>query len=123
MALHRALGPGLLESAYEECLAKEFELIGLKFERQRAVPLEFKGIRLDCGYRVDFLVESSVVVELKSVDAITPIFLAQVLTYLRLLDKQVGLLINFNTPVLKNGIKRLVNNYREEPSAFSASQR
>lgn len=123
MALHRALGPGLLESAYEECLAKEFELIGLKFERQRTVPLEFKGIRLDCGYRVDFLVESSVVVELKSVDAITPIFLAQVLTYLRLLDKQVGLLINFNTPVLKNGIKRLVNNYREEPSAFSASQR
>lgn len=123
MALHRALGPGLLESAYEECLTKEFELIGLKFERQRTVPLEFKGIRLDCGYRVDFLVESSVVVELKSVDAITPIFLAQVLTYLRLLDKQVGLLINFNTPVLKNGIKRLVNNYREEPSAFSASQR
>lgn len=123
MALHRALGPGLLESAYEECLTKEFELIGLKFERQRTVPLEFKGIRLDCGYGVDFLVESSVVVELKSVDAITPIFLAQVLTYLRLLDKQVGLLINFNTPVLKNGIKRLVNNYREEPSAFSASQR
>lgn len=121
--VHKALGPGLLESAYEECLAKEFELVGLVFERQQPVPLEFKGIKLDCGYRVDFLVESRVVVELKSVEVVAPIFTAQVLTYLRLLNKQVGLLINFNVSVLKDGIKRIVNNYQEETSAPSASLR
>jgi GxxExxY protein len=121
--VHRALGPGLLESAYEECLAKEFELIGLMFERQRPVPIEFKGLKIDCCYRIDFLVESSVVVELKSVEVVAPIFTAQVLTYLRLLNKHVGLLINFNVPVLKDGLKRIVNNYQDETSAPSATLR
>jgi GxxExxY protein len=121
--VHKSLGPGLLESAYEECMAKEMELTGVSFERQKPIPLEFKGITLECGYRIDFLVESTVVVELKSVDAFAPIFTAQTLTYLRLLKKQVGLLINFNVPVLRDGIKRIVNNYEEETSAFSAPLR
>jgi GxxExxY protein len=111
--VHRVLGPGLLESTYEECLAKELDLIGLRFERQKPLPVLYKGLKLECGYRIDFLVEGEVILELKSVDAITPIFIAQVLTYLRLLGKQVGLLINFNVPVLREGIKRVVNNYQE----------
>ena len=112
--VHRALGPGLLESSYEECLAREFELREINFERQKPLPIVYKDLKLECGYRLDFLVENQIIVELKSVDEINPIFLAQVLTYLRLLDKQVGLLINFNVPVLKNGIKRIVNNYKPE---------
>jgi GxxExxY protein len=112
--VHRVLGPGLLESSYEECLAREFELRGISFERQKPLPIVYKDLKLECGYRLDFLVENQIIVELKSVDEINPIFLAQVLTYLRLLDKQVGLLINFNVPVLKNGIKRIVNNYKPE---------
>lgn len=111
--VHRHLGPGLLESTYEECLAREFEINGITFERQKALPVVYKEIKLDCGYRIDFLVEHQIIIELKSVDAITPIFIAQVLTYLRLMDKQVGLLINFNVPILRNGIKRIVNNYKE----------
>jgi GxxExxY protein len=114
---------GLLESAYEECMAKEMELNGVSFESQKPVPLQFKGIKLECGYRIDFLVESVVVVELKSVDALVPIFTAQTLTYLRLLNKQVGLLINFNVPVLRDGIKRIVNNYEEQASASTAPPR
>jgi GxxExxY protein len=112
--VHRVLGPGLLESSYEECLAREFELREINFERQKPLPIVYKDLKLECGYRLDFLVENQIIVELKSVDEINPIFLAQVLTYLRLLDKQVGLLINFNVPVLKNGIKRIVNNYKPE---------
>ncbi len=112
--VHRVLGPGLLESAYEECLAKELELRGLAFERQKALPIVYKDVKLDCGYRIDLLVENQIIVELKSVDSIMPIFVAQVLTYLRLLNRQVGLFINFNVPVLKDGIKRVVNNYKEE---------
>ncbi len=112
--VHRYLGPGLLESTYEECLAKEFELQGVKFERQKALPVIYKDIKLDCGYRIDFMVEGQIVVELKSVEGIIPIFIAQTLTYLRLTGKQVGLLINFNVPVLRDGIKRVVNNYEEE---------
>ena len=107
------LGPGLLESTYEECLAKELELTGLSYERQKPLPVVYKGLKLECGYRIDFLVQGEVVLELKSVDAIAPIFVAQVLTYLRLMEKQVGLLINFNVPVLRDGIKRVVNNYQE----------
>ena len=111
--VHRYLGPGLLESTYEECLAKEFELRKIKFERQKALPVIYKDIKLDCGYRLDFLVENQVIVELKSVEGIIPIFVAQVLTYLRLTEKQIGLLINFNVPILRTGVKRIVNNYQE----------
>lgn len=106
--VHRHLGPGLLESAYEECLCYEFHLRGLKFERQRPLPLEYKGIKLDCGYRMDIVVEEKVILELKVVDAIAPIHEAQLLTYLRLSGVKIGLIINFNVAVLKDGIKRLV---------------
>ena len=104
--VHRALGPGLLESAYEECLAYELQLVGLKVERQKAVPVIYKEKKLDCGYRMDLLVENQVVLELKTVDALCPVHEAQVLTYLRFAEKRIGLLINFNVTVLKNGIKR-----------------
>jgi len=106
--VHRHLGPGLLESAYEECLCHELHLRGLKFERQRPLPLEYKGIKLDCGYRMDIVVEEKVILELKVVDTIAPIHEAQLLTYLRLSGVKIGLIINFNIPVLKDGIKRLV---------------
>jgi len=106
--VHRGLGPGLLESAYEECLCHDLQLAGLSFERQRPLPVEYKGIRLECGYRLDLLVENAVVVEIKAVSAIEPIHEAQLLTYLRLGGWRVGLLINFNVPVLKNGIRRRV---------------
>ena len=104
--VHRAVGPGLLEGVYEECLCQEIKLRNLSFERQLVVPVTYKGVVLECGYRVDLLVESTVVLELKSVDRIHPIFEAQLLTYMRLLQKPVGLLINFNVPVLRNGIIR-----------------
>jgi GxxExxY protein len=106
--VHRALGPGLLESAYEECLAHELTLRAVTFERQRALPVQYKGVALDCGYRLDLLVENAVVVEIKAVSEIEPVHEAQLLTYLRLGGWQVGLLINFNVPVLKNGIRRRV---------------
>lgn len=106
--VHRHLGPGLLESAYEECLCHELFLRGLNFERQRPLPLEYKGINLDCGYRMDIVVEEKVILELKVVDTIAPIHEAQLLTYMRLSGIKIGLIINFNTPVLKDGIKRLV---------------
>lgn len=120
--IHKTIGPGLLESAYDECLAHELKLRGLAFERQVHLPVSYKAIKLDCGYRLDFLVEKSVVVELKAVDALHPIHEAQVLTYLKLGGWTVGLLINFNVPVLKDGIKRLVHNYHDI-SASSASLR
>ncbi len=106
--VHRHLGPGLLESAYEECFCHEFYLQGIPFEKQKPLPLEYKGIKLDCGYRMDIVVDNKVVVELKCVDKITPIHEAQILTYLRLSNIKVGLIINFYTEILKNGIKRLV---------------
>ncbi|MCL5283085.1 MAG: GxxExxY protein [Planctomycetes bacterium] len=102
------LGPGLLESAYEECLCHELKLRGLSFERQRPLPIGYKGISLECGYRLDLLVESAVVVEIKAVSAIEPIHEAQLLTYLRIGGWKVGLLVNFNVPILKNGIRRRV---------------
>ncbi len=108
MVVHRALGPGLLESAYEECLCHELGLRALLFERQRALPVVFKEMRLDCGYRLDLLVLNSVVVEIKTVEALLPIHEAQVLTCLKLGGWNVGLLINFNVPALKDGIKRIV---------------
>jgi GxxExxY protein len=111
--VHRILGPGLLESTYEECLCRELALRKVQFERQVSLPVEYKGAKLDCGYRIDLLVENSVVIELKSTDSISPLFEAQLLTYLRLGNWKVGLLINFNVPVLKKGIKRMVLNYKE----------
>ncbi|MEW6667907.1 MAG: GxxExxY protein [Thermodesulfobacteriota bacterium] len=104
--VHKILGPGLLESAYEECLCHELDLRRIRYKRQQAVPVEYKGVHLDCGYRIDLLVEDLVILELKSVDRLEPIHEAQILTYLKLTGLKVGLLINFNVPVLKEGIRR-----------------
>jgi GxxExxY protein len=108
--VHRSLGPGLLESAYEECLCYELTFRGIPFERQKPLPVAYKGINLDCGYRLDLVVASLVILELKSVERIEPIHDAQLLTYLRLSALKLGILINFNVPLLKNGIRRLINN-------------
>lgn len=108
LEVHRALGPGLLESAYEQCLARELSLAGIPFELQVPLPVEYKGVHLDCGYRLDVVVDGRVVVELKAAEKIAPIHEAQLLTYMKLAGIKVGLLINFNVPVLKEGIKRLV---------------
>jgi iron complex transport system substrate-binding protein len=109
--IHRRIGPGLLESVYESLLEKILSERGLGVERQRAVPFEFDGLRLDEGFRVDLLIEKRVVVELKSVERVAPVHAKQVLTYLRLMNLQVGLLINFGAPTLKEGIRRVVNAY------------
>jgi GxxExxY protein len=107
--VHRALGPGLLESAYVQCLCRELHMRGLEFVREQSVPVTYKGVKLDCGYRVDFLVEGRVVLEIKSVEEILPVHEAQLLTYLRLGGWKVGLLMNFNVPVLtEGGIRRKV---------------
>jgi GxxExxY protein len=111
--IHKALGPGLLESTYEECLCHELSLVGLTFERQRALPVVYKGVMLDCGYRLDVVVEGKVILELKAVEVLTSIHEAQLLTYLKLSGLTLGLLINFNVAVLKNGLKRIVNNFDE----------
>ncbi len=107
--VHRALGPGLLESAYEVCLCLELTKAGVTFKRQVEMPVSYKGKRIDCGYRVDLIIEGTLLVELKSVDRLLPIHQAQLLTYLKLSGIRTGLLINFNSKVLKDGIKRLVN--------------
>jgi GxxExxY protein len=109
--VHRKLGPGLLESAYRKCLCRELLLKNIRFEYERLLPLEYKGIRLECGYRVDIVVDGLVAVEVKSVEALAPIHDAQILTYLRLGGWRVGLLINFNVEVLKNGIHRKILGY------------
>ena len=105
--VHRHLGPGLLESAYELCLAHELSLRGLRFERQRPVPVKYKGARLDCGYRLDLVVADTFLIELKAVDHLTPVHQAQVLTYLKLTGLPVALLVNFNVTNLKHGLRRL----------------
>jgi GxxExxY protein len=107
--VHRCLGPGLLESAYQTCLCRELAVRGIAFEKQVPVPISYKGVEIDAAYRIDILVEGLVVVELKAVESIEPIHEAQLMTYLRLTDRWLGLLLNFNVVVLKNGIKRLVN--------------
>ncbi|WP_394848066.1 GxxExxY protein [Pendulispora brunnea] len=107
--VHRYLGPGLLESAYEECVAYELRERGLRFERQRPLPLEYKGVKLECGYRLDLVVEESLIVELKCVERLLPIHEAQLLTYLRLSGLRTGLLVNFREAVLKDGLRRLTN--------------
>jgi GxxExxY protein len=123
--VHRALGPGLLESAYERCLSFELATRGVAVEHQKPIPLFYKKARLDCGYRVDLVVADKVIVEIKSVDQLLPIHGAQLLSYLRLSRLQVGLLINFNVSILKNGVRRIVNSYPDSshplrPSAASA---
>ena len=106
--VHRVLGPGLLESAYEECLCLELGRNGLAFARQVDLPLVYKGLRLNCGYRMDIVVEESVIIEVKCVDKLAPVHEAQLLTYLRLSGKHVGFLLNFHAPVMKAGILRRV---------------
>ena len=108
LQVHRELGPGLLESAYEQCLAHELKLNGIDFELQHPLPVKYKDVRLDCGYRVDVLVEDKLIIELKSVEQIKAIHQAQLLTYMRLAGVKIGLLINFNVTKLKDGIKRFV---------------
>ncbi|MGD9628500.1 MAG: GxxExxY protein [Pyrinomonadaceae bacterium] len=108
--VHKGIGPGLLESAYEECLCFELSQAGLLFERQVPLPVSYKGVKLDCGYRLDLVVEKRVILEIKAVERIAPIHEAQLLSYLRMLDKRIGLILNFHTAVLKQGIKRIVNN-------------
>ena len=117
ITIHRKLGSGLLESAYEACLAFELEKLGLRVERQKPVPLVYESVKLDCGFRADLVVNGRVVVELKCKEALHPVDEAQLLSHLRLLNISVGLLINFHVILLKHGIKRMVNNYREEVSA------
>lgn len=111
--VHRRLGPGLLESAYEACLAYELKEIGFRVERQRAVPLIYEEVKLDCGFRADLVVENQVVLELKCKEALHPVDEAQLLSHLRLLNLPIGLLINFHVVLLKDGIRRMVNNYPE----------
>lgn len=106
--VHKNLGPGLLESTYERCLAYELNAKGLKFETQKEIPIDYKGIRLDAGYRIDIIVENNIILELKSVEKILPIHEAQILTYMKLAEVKVGLLINFNVLKVKDGIKRFV---------------
>jgi GxxExxY protein len=108
MSVHRELGPGLLESAYQVSMCRELTLRGIPFQSQVDIPVEYKGVRLDCGYRIDLLVDNRVVVELKSVDRIQPVHEAQLITYLRLSGVHVGLLINFNVPTLRRGIVRRI---------------
>jgi len=111
ITVHRAMGPGLLESVYEICLMKEFELRGVKAENQVLIPLIYKGHELSKEFKIDILVEDEIVIELKSSEVMIPVFEAQLLSYLRLADKRLGYLINFNVPLLKYGIKRYVNDY------------
>ena len=106
--VHRNLGPGLLESTYEQCLAYEFGMADIPFKLQHPLPVEYKNIKLDCGYRIDLFVDNTIILELKSVDKILPIHKAQLLTYMKLSGISIGLLINFNVEYLKNGIKRMV---------------
>ena len=111
--VHKAPGPGLLESAYEKCLCHELELRGLWFESQKPLPLVFKGEKLDCGYKLDIVVENTIILELKSCEKIEPIHKAQLLTYLKLSGLKLGLLLNFNVPVMRDGIIRMVNKLQE----------
>ncbi len=108
--VHKALGPGLLEKAYQECLFYKLQKNGLKVEKEKAMPLVFEEIKLECGYRIDLLVEDKVVIELKSIEALNDVHMTQTLTYMKLGDYKLGLLINFNESILKQGIRRIVNN-------------
>ena len=111
--VHKAIGPGLLESAYEECLCHELHLREISFERQKPLPLIYKGNSLDCGYRLDVVVENTIILELKSCEKFEPIHKAQLLTYLKLSNLNLGLLLDFNVPLMREGILRVVNNLPE----------
>jgi GxxExxY protein len=116
--IHKHLGPGLLESIYEECLCYELSVLGLKFERQKPLPVKYKSVNLDCGYRLDLVIEDKIILELKTVEHLLPIHEAQLLTYLKLSGLTLGLLINFNVPVLKNGVKRIANNFVDSSASL-----
>jgi len=120
--VHRALGPGLLESAYEACLTFELVQRGLKVEQQKPLPVIYQEVKLDCGYRLDLLVEESVIVEVKAVDRLAPIHQAQLLSYLRLSGCKVGLLMNFNVKVMKDGIRRVVNDFPDPLCSLRAQR-
>jgi GxxExxY protein len=109
--VHRHLGPGLLESAYQTCLMYELIKLGLKVEKEKPLPIVYKSVRMECGYRLDLVVNDEVIVELKSIDLVKPIHIAQLMSYLKISDMKVGLLINFNVDLLKKGIHRKVNKY------------
>ena len=111
--VHKTLGPGLLESAYEQCLCHELNLRNVSFERQKELPVVYKQVKLDCGYRLDVLVEGNIILELKSCEKLESIHKAQLLTYLKLSGKTLGLIMNFNTTVMKDGIIRVVNDFKE----------
>ena len=116
MEVHRVLGPGLLESTYEMCLCRELSLRGIPFERQAPIPVEYKGVKLDCGYRADLVVDGTILVEIKAIDSLLPIHEAQLLSYLKLGGWKIGLLINFNVELLKHGLRRRVLGLVEEVS-------
>ena len=120
--VHRSLEPGLLESAYEACMLHDFIGKGLKVEQQKPLPVTYKGVKLDYGYRLDLFVEDEVIVELKSVEKLLPIHKAQVMSYLKLSGCKVGLLINFNVKMLKNGIQRIVNNFPSSPRSLRSQR-
>ena len=111
--VHKILGPGLLESAYEECLCHEFNVRGLLYERQKPLPILYKGKKLDCGYRLDVVVEDKIILELKACEKIEPIHKAQLLTYLKISGLNLGLLLNFNVPLMRYGVTRVVNEFNE----------
>jgi GxxExxY protein len=117
--VHRHLGPGLLESAYETCLAYELKQLGFRVEQQKPLPVVYKDVKLDCGYRLDLVVEDAIILEVKAIEQLAPIHDAQLLSYLRISGLKVGLLMNFHVRVLKNGLKKIVNEFPD--SAFSAS--
>lgn len=116
ISVHTHLGPGLLESAYQECLYFDLVNEGFKVEKEKPLPLIYKGVKMECGYRVDLFVEEKVIVELKSVEMLTDVHMAQVLTYLKLSNNKIGLLINFNSYRIKDGLKRLINKYYKPQS-------
>lgn len=119
--VHKIVGPGLLESAYEACLAFELRKLGYKIEQQKPLPLVYKDVQLDCGYRLDLVVEDAVIVEIKAIEQLAPIHKAQLISYLRISDMRVGLLINFHVRLLTNGVKRIVNDFPDSAvSAISA---
>ncbi|MDR1895972.1 MAG: GxxExxY protein [Prevotellaceae bacterium] len=111
LKVHRVLGPGLLENAYEECLHYELQKMGLYVEKQKALPLVYESVKLDAGYRMDLILERKLVIEIKSVEALSDLHVAQILTYLKLSNCKLGLLINFNTVLFKDGVKRVINGY------------
>ena len=115
IAVHRELGPGLLETVYEECLCHELSLQGLAFDRQKPIPVVYRGTKLDCGYRADIVVSGRVIVEIKAIANVAPIHEAMMLTYLRLSGCKIGLLVNFHSAVLKDGVRRFVWNYDAAP--------